>query len=782
MKEIKEYDPIKYWEEIIKIAKKSEEVKWSNHDEESNEEGQYEISIDKCHSDKLKELCKNNNLVAYTFLVSIFKVSLSKCLLKKDMTIGIPCYRSTGEKRVMLNKVLPLSSSIDYNQTFANYMLNIKDKILRIYKNQTYLNSKILQAENINNLMDLTPINICMKELHQKKDIEYILSSNKNQISFLLESFQSGLNNIKVIYNKKYFSESDVKILCQSFYNVFKSVLEDYNQKLSELELLSEREKNQILFDFNDTDACYPRDITIQKIFEEQVEKTPDKVAAVFEENKLTYKELNEKANSLARELRKKAILPETVVAVMLERSVEMIVGVLGVIKSGAAYMPIDPDYPKERVNYILKNSDVDLIITESKFIDNVDLDCEIINIDEESVFINDKSNLDIINTQEDLLYVLYTSGTTGKPKGVMVTQGNLVNMVYSWTSHYQLNEFDVNLLQMASISFDVFSGDLCRSLLTGGTMYICPNDIKINMEELYRIIEENRISIFESTPSLISIFMDHVGERQLELSTLKLLILGSDSCSIEDYRRLTRKYGKTMRIINSYGVTEATIDSSYYEEKTQNIPKGLINTPIGKPMHNTKFYILNEAYEVQPIGVIGELYIGGAGVSRGYYNNQELTAEKFIDNPFIVGTTMYKTGDLARWLPDGNVEFLGRIDNQVKIRGFRIELGEIENKLLKHENINEAVVLASETEESEKYICAYVVGNKDIKELNLKGYLRDHLPKYMVPPYIVQMEKMPLTPNGKLDRKAFPKPMLEESINEYEAPRNKMEEILVNV
>ncbi|PGW56057.1 non-ribosomal peptide synthetase, partial [Bacillus cereus] len=552
--------------------------------------------------------------------------------------------------------------------------------------------------------------------------------------------------------------------------------------KLSELELLSEREKNQILFDFNDTDACYPRDITIQKIFEEQVEKTPDKVAAVYGENELTYKELNEKANSLARELRKKAVLPETVVAVMLERSVEMIVGVLGVIKSGAAYMPIDPDYPKERVNYILKNSDVDLLITESKFIDNVDLDCEIINIDEESVFINDKSNLDIINTQEDLLYVLYTSGTTGKPKGVMVTQGNLVNMVYSWTSHYQLNEFDVNLLQMASISFDVFSGDLCRSLLTGGTMYICPNDIKINMEELYRIIEENQISIFESTPSLISIFMDHVGERQLELSSLKLLILGSDSCSIEDYKRLARKYGKTMRVINSYGVTEATIDSSYYEEKTQNIPKGLINTPIGKPMHNTKFYILNETYEVQPIGVIGELYIGGAGVSRGYYNNQELTAEKFIDNPFIVGTTMYKTGDLARWLPDGNVEFLGRIDNQVKIRGFRIELGEIENKLLKHENINEAVVLARETEESEKYICAYVVGNKDIKELNLKGYLRDHLPKYMVPPYIVQMEKMPLTPNGKLDRKALPKPMLEESINEYEAPRNKMEEILVNV
>ncbi|MCH7324065.1 non-ribosomal peptide synthetase, partial [Solibacillus sp. MA9] len=511
-------------------------------------------------------------------------------------------------------------------------------------------------------------------------------------------------------------------------------------------------------------------------------EKTPENIAVVYEENQLTYRELNEKANSLARILREKGVVPETVVAIMIDRSVEMMVGVLGIIKAGAAYIPIDPNYPKERVSYILQNSHANLLITETKYIDSIDIDCQIIDINKDDVYSNDKSNLEIINKQGDLLYVLYTSGTTGKPKGVMVTQGNVINMVYSWISHYHLDQFKVNLLQMASISFDVFSGDLCRSILTGGTMYICPSDIRINMEELYKTIKKNHINIFESTPSLVLTLMDYVDENNLPLESLKLLILGSDSCAIEDYKRLVKKYGQTMRILNSYGVTEATIDSSYYEEKIENIPANLVNTPIGKPMHNTKFYILNKACDFQPVGVIGELYIGGAGVSRGYYNSPELTAEKFVDNPFAKGTKMYKTGDLARWLPDGNIEFLGRIDNQVKIRGFRIELGEIENRLLQHESIKEVVVLAKETKTNEKYLCAYVVSNKGIKDLNLKSYLNGSLPKYMVPSYFVQMEKMPLTPNGKLNRKVLPEPDLEEITNDYEAPRNEMEEVLARI
>ncbi|WP_459735727.1 condensation domain-containing protein, partial [Peribacillus sp. N1] len=254
MKEMKEHDPIQYWREAIHIAKNSEGNTWG-HGEDSHEAGQYEITIDKCYCDRLKEICKDNDLLSFTFIVSAFKVSLSKYLSEKDITIGIPCYRPVG--RVMLNKVLPLTSHIDYDQSFSNYMMSIKGEMLQIYKNQSYLNTKILQDENINNLMELTPINISMKGLHQEKDIDYILSSSKNQLSFILESTQNESSNIKVIYNKKQLSEFDVRILTDSFFNVFKSVLVNYNQKISELELLLEEEKNQLLKEFNHTDAEY---------------------------------------------------------------------------------------------------------------------------------------------------------------------------------------------------------------------------------------------------------------------------------------------------------------------------------------------------------------------------------------------------------------------------------------------------------------------------------------------------------------------------------------------
>ncbi|MCH7324063.1 condensation domain-containing protein, partial [Solibacillus sp. MA9] len=268
MKEIKEHDPIKYWRKAIIKAKNSEEITWS-HGEDSNEEGQYEIIIDKCYCDRLKEICKSNDLLAFTFIVSAFKVSLSKYLSKKDITVGIPCYRPVGQ--VILNKVLPLTSNIDYDQTFSDYMMNIKNEMLQIYKNQSFLNTKILQDENINNLMELTPINICMKGLHQEKDIDYILSSSKNQLTILLESLQNGSSYLKVIYDKKHLSEFDVKILSNSFFNVFKLILVNYKQKLSDVDLLLEGERNRLLNEFNHTDAEYPKDTTIQKIFEKQV-------------------------------------------------------------------------------------------------------------------------------------------------------------------------------------------------------------------------------------------------------------------------------------------------------------------------------------------------------------------------------------------------------------------------------------------------------------------------------------------------------------------------------
>ncbi|CAH0316009.1 non-ribosomal peptide synthetase [Peribacillus sp. Bi134] len=764
---------------------------------EGKSKGEYKeilYSLDEVSSNKIKKFAETNRVTLAALLYTSWGLLMQKYSNSQEVIFGTTVSGRSEKIRSIENMVglfiniIPLTVKSEDHISFIDLVRNI-DKTLRNrkeFENTPLIDIKEYCGLKTNEELFNSVVTIENYPLNVKKDhilsIENYSIVERDNYNLDLQILTFDRIEFKFKFNSLVIDETIVNRMTRYLENMISDLLNNKEIKISELELLLEEEKNQLLKEFNHTDAEYPKDTTIQQIFEEQVEKTPDHIAVVYEENKLTYRELNEKANSLARTLREKGAAPEKVVALMVDRSIEMIVGVLGIIKSGAAYIPIDPDYPKERVSYILENSHADLVITETKFIDSIDIDCQTIDIHKSDVYLNHTSNLEIINKQEDLLYVLYTSGTTGKPKGVMVTQGNAINMVYSWISHYHLDQFHVNLLQLASISFDVFTGDLCRSILTGGTMYICPSDIRINMEELYQTIKKNHINIFESTPSLVFTLMDYVDENELPLESLKLLILGSDSCAIEDYKRLVGKYGQTMRVLNSYGVTEATIDSSYYEEKIENIPANLVNTPIGKPLHNTKFYILNKACELQPIGVIGELYIGGAGVSRGYYNRLELTAEKFVDNPFAKGTTLYKTGDLARWLPDGNIEFLGRIDNQIKIRGFRIELGEIENRLLQHEHIKEAVVLAKEIKETEKYLCGYVVSDKEIQDLNLSSYLMERLPKYMIPAYFVQMEEMPLTPNGKLDRKALPEPNLEAMTNEYEAPRNEVEEALARV
>ncbi|RIU88106.1 condensation domain-containing protein, partial [Oceanobacillus picturae] len=293
MKDLKKYDdPIKYWKEEIAKAKAIEKIEWGSYSTESNEKGQYLISIDKYYCNKLKELCKNNNLMMYTFLVSVLNVTISKYLSNKDITIGVPCYRAANQKRVMLNKVLPLTSNINIEESFVDYMLNTKNSILRLYKNQSYLNSKLLQNENISSdLMELTPINVCMRGLHDEIDIEYILSSSKNELSFIIEEFKEDSTNIKVVFNQNNFSEDNIKILCNSFFNVLNSVLINHNQKISEIDIISEEEKNKILYEFNDTEVKYPKVISLQELFEAQVEKTPDQIAVVFEDKQLTYRE-----------------------------------------------------------------------------------------------------------------------------------------------------------------------------------------------------------------------------------------------------------------------------------------------------------------------------------------------------------------------------------------------------------------------------------------------------------------------------------------------------------
>ncbi|MCS4479887.1 amino acid adenylation domain-containing protein, partial [Clostridium botulinum] len=504
-------------------------------------------------------------------------------------------------------------------------------------------------------------------------------------------------------------------------------------------------------------------------------------MAVVFEDKKLTYKELNEKSNQLARVLRDKGVKADTIVAIMLDRSIEMVISIMGILKAGGAYLPIDPGLPEERIKYIMTNSKSRILLSEQRLIKGLDVECEFIDLNNRDLFDGEKSNIDKVNNSSNLAYVIYTSGTTGNPKGVMIEHRNLNNLILGLNKNiYNKYKENLKICLLAPYYFDASVKQIFAAILNGHSLYIVDEDARRDGKKLLDYYEENEIQVSDGTPMHIKMMLNNkVLFEQYKLK-IKEYIIGGEELNLNVIKEFCKSFtGENKTYINNvYGPTECCVDSSIYVidcEKVNNIEI----IPIGKPMVNYKLYIIDKYNKLLSIGVPGELCISGDGVSRGYLNNLELTELKFVDNPFESGTKMYKTGDLARWLPDGNLEFLGRIDNQVKIRGFRIELGEIENKLLQHKDVKEAKVIVIDGKDEDKHICSYIVSEKELNELSLKDYLKESLAEYMIPSYFVKLNKMPITPNGKFDRRALPEPNLDASLVEYEAPRNKVEETL---
>ena len=587
---------------------------------------------------------------------------------------------------------------------------------------------------------------------------------------------------ILLAYNEHVYDAECAAGVQRHLEQVIGTVVANAEIPVSQIEMITPEEKRRILYDFNVTLADVPRVKTIHRLFEEQAERTPDHAAVVYRAERLTYRELNEQANRLARTLRAEGVRPDGLVGIMAERSLEMVVGILGILKAGGAYVPIDPDYPGERIRYMLDDSGAQLLVLSHRRLqERTGYAGNIVALDDAEAYDADGANLEPAAEPNHLAYVIYTSGTTGKPKGVMVEHRQVAALSEAWRREYRLEE-RVRLLQWASFSFDVFTGDLVRALLNGGELILCPGDARLDPAAIYGLMREHRVTIFESTPALVLPLMNDAFEHGWDMSFMRTLIVGSDQWPAGEFRQLNDRFGADMRIINSYGVTEACIDASYFEQTEGQAPREYRSLPIGKPLPGVKLYILSGTMAVQPIGVTGELYIGGRGVARGYLRRPELTAEKFVDNPFAPGERMYRTGDLARWLPDGTVEFLGRIDDQVKVRGFRIEPGEIEAKLLGHPAVKEAVVLAKEIRERETVLAAYLVGPDKAALTEIRSRLRESLPHYMVPSYFTLLERMPLTGNGKVDRRALPEPDLEGGAGEYEAPGTEAEARLAEV
>jgi amino acid adenylation domain-containing protein len=574
--------------------------------------------------------------------------------------------------------------------------------------------------------------------------------------------------------------------------NVIKAVVADPLIKLKDIEVMSEEERQQVVYAFNDTAGDYPQDKTIHRLFEEQAEKSGDSVAVIgAAQLQITYNELNEKSNRLARLLRKKGIRPNTIAALMVERSLEMMVGLYAILKAGAAYLPVEPDYPGERIRYMLEDSGTRFLLTREKYAGNInlDIDAEILHLEDETLYREEPGNPERISTPGDLFYMIYTSGSTGKPKGVMVKIRGFVNLLYWYVTEFELNARDCVLL-IAPISFDLAQKNLFASLIRGGILCLASPGLP-DYHELSGTIARQQVTIINSAPSVFYPLVEfNSPDHFIKLKSLRYVFLGGEPIHGDKLKPWLYSEICRCELVNTYGPTECTdIGSSYRVSK--NDIKEQRNIPIGKPIYNVKIFIINNDRQVQPIGVIGELCIGGVGLSKGYHKNPELTMAKFIKTPYLPEKEVYRTGDLARWLADGNIEFSGRIDYQVKIRGFRIELGEIESRLHGHEKVKEAVVTARNINEErgypgeavEKYLCAYVVLEEEIDISELRVYLGKRLADCMIPSYFVRLEKIPLTPSGKVDRKKLPKPeIIPGEFYKYTAPRTDVEKNLVEI
>lgn len=556
------------------------------------------------------------------------------------------------------------------------------------------------------------------------------------------------------------------------------------NQKL--YDLISDKDRESI-DKFNNTTKEYSKNICLHQLIEEQVEKTPDKIALIYNDKQLTYSQLNQKANQLANYIVSRGIKPGTLIAVSVERSLEMVISLLAIVKAGAAYVPVDPELPKERLKYLLQDINSPLLLTQQKFLTvlpevNSYSKNEVLLLDNEwnKVENNSSENLNVDINEDNLAYMIYTSGSTGKPKGVMVQHKGIVNRLIWMQEEYKLTGND-RILQKTPFNFDVSVWEFFWAFMYGACLVVAKPGGHKDPSYLVDTIIKNKITIIHFVPSMLQAFVDTQYIDKCE--SLREVICSGEALPFALQNMFFEKL--KCRLHNLYGPTEASVDVTYWECLRNDERKFV---PIGKPVANTQIHILNDQLQTVAVGEVGELHIAGIQLAKGYYNRSDLTNEKFIKNPYSNESLLYKTGDLARWLPDGTIEYLGRNDFQVQLRGSRIELGEVESNLLDYADIKQAVVLLKNDNNNQQHLVAYLVleNNNDIDTVKLKEFLVEKIPEIMVPSYFIKMDSFPLTSNGKIDRKIFPgidfsqkKAEENEKIN---IPQNEIEHLIYEI
>ena len=760
----------------------------------------------------LNALAMGEGTTLYMVMITVFSILLSKLSNQEDILIGTPVvarrHADLDEIIGVFVNTLVLRSYPKSGKRYSDLLQEIKLNALDAFENQEYQFEDLVERISLVRDTSRNPLFDAMFGWFSyirdpNSDSTLILDTVVNPVEFAIQTskfditFNSAENedgiSLYVEYSSILFKEKTILRFIEHFKRILTAIIEAPHLQISQIEIISKEEKETLMYGFNNTMTEYPVHKTIHQLFAEQVERTHDNVAVIGSiirlnseslKCQLTYGELNEKSNRLAGVLIDKGVQPDAIVGIMMERSLEMITGIWGILKSGGAYLPIDPEYPQERIAYMLKDSGAKLLITandkESRKVRSWEGEKIILEsiLDSLNDLFYHHPTYDIPSIQHShhLCYIIYTSGSSGKPKGVLTTHFNVVRIVRD-TNYLSFKEED-RILQLSNYAFDGSVFDIYGALLNGAALVMVSREILLEADRLGDFIKREAITVFFVTTALFNTLVDI---RLDCFENTRKVLFGGERVSVEHCREALSYLGSG-RIIHVYGPTETTVYASYYF--IDHIGERVATIPIGAPLANTAIYILDKYRDIVPIGVNGEIYIGGKGTARGYLNSPELTAERFLSNNKFYGSDrnyiLYKTGDLARWLLDGNIEFLGRVDQQVKIRGFRIELGEIEMRLLNYPGIKEVVVLAQE-ESGDKYICAYIVSDKEYGISELRESLSKELPDYMIPSYFVQLEKIPLTPNGKVDRRVLPKPEMNEE-QHYVAPRNETEVKLVGL
>ena len=716
----------------------------------------------------------------YMVLLSVFMMLLSRYSHQEDVVVGSPVsgrtHADTEKMLGMFVNTLAIRAYPQKGKKYVEFLEEVKQSCIKGVENQEYPFENLVEQVAVERDLSRNPLFDVMFALQNNEetiltadDIVFTFVEEEHLVSKFDLCMDVNISKSEYVIDFEYctdlFERTTVEYMLRHYINLLNSVLSDAQKELHSYSILDDKEREQVLFSFNDTTRPYPKDKTVVDLIEEQALMHPDSIAIIYNDENITYEELNKQANKLARTLRSIGVEKNKFVAIVAERGMHSIVGILGVLKAGGAYVPIDPNYPIDRIKFMLDDCQPVVMLAGRNGL-NIDTDIPVLKLLEEDAYSDIDTNLGTSADPTDLAYVIYTSGTTGQPKGVLIEHKSVMRLLHG---NDDINfGSEIRILQTGSISFDASTFEIWMPLSNGGQLILADDDILLNPEDMKCIINAKSINVMWLTSSLFNQLFDHSSE---VFEGLDKLLIGGEALSVPHVSRFIEVNSETT-LINGYGPTESTTFTTLYP-----IENYMNAVPIGKPIANTRIYIVKDG-QLCGIGMPGELCIAGDGLARGYLGQPELTAEKFVDCPYEDGK-MYRSGDIARWLPDGNISFLGRIDEQVKIRGFRIELGEVETVISEQDGVSAAAVTVHVDNDGEKSICAYYV-SEQVDEASLREKIKSHLPAYMMPAYMMRIETMPLTRNGKVDKKRLPK--IEIASSEYVAPRTETENIVSKI